>query len=424
MNKVDSICQSVKHRYLNPSHLLMLVILFISFALIGNVNSQDKILPNDEYISRQLSFHNNGGRVELKKYSISRKTTVINTHRDIHLNIAGAWAISTGSRDVIVAILDDGFFYNHEDLAGNIWINPGESGIDENGVVKRANGIDDDNNGYIDDVFGWDFIFDDPDPDCYIFDGRDMGKIAMYGHATSAMGIIGARGNNEIGVAGINWDISMMLLKTCAQGTTVAKRAENTAEAIRYAVDNGARIINWSGGVGIYDSTTLRILHDAIDYAERYDVLIVAAAGNSLKNIDLDENTFYPACFHNDNIITVGEVDFDGTLYVEPEGTKFIGGSNFGVKNVDITAIAQNYTAQLFNTVGIYGIGAGTSDAAPVISGVAALIYSIRPDLNGPEVKRILIQSCRKLPDLVGKVGSGGMVDACEALKLAQKWKK
>lgn len=174
--------------------------------------------------------------------------------------------------------------------------NPGEVGLDEHGRHKEVNGVDDDLNGYVDDVVGYDFYFDDPDPDGYVFDGRDMTRIAPYSHALTAMGIIGARGNNGIGVAGINWNVSMMLLKTCAQGTTISKRAENTAKAIRYAVDNGARLINWSGGVSVSDSANMKELSEAITYAGEHGVLLVVAAGNLRKNRDLKENYIFPTC--------------------------------------------------------------------------------------------------------------------------------
>ena len=422
--EIKTIHYSIAQRDLFPALIFILLFSAIFLLLFGMTLAQDEKIPNDPYFKWQVSYHNDGGDMELKRYSISKSTLNINTSRDIHHNITRAWNITTGSKAVVVAVIDDGFFYEHEDLKGNIWTNPGESGIGDDGRLKQANGIDDDNNGYVDDVMGWDFYFDDPDPDAYIFDGRDVDKIAIYWHSISALGIIGARGNNGTGVAGINWDVSMMLLKTCAQGNTTIKRAENTARAIRYAVDNGARLINWSGGIGKSDSISMRHLKEAIDYAEEKGILLILAAGNSLKNIDLEENYIYPACYPNENIISVGEVDFDGTLYTVPEGSKFIGGSNYGVKNVDIAALAQNYTTSLYNNVSIYGIGSGTSNAAPVVSGVAALIFSIRPDLTGPEVKQIILESCKRLPDLEGKVASGGMVDALAALKLALSRKK
>ena len=146
----------------------------------------------------------------------------------------------------------------------------------------------------------------------------DPTRIQPYWHSISPMGIIGAKGNNKIGVAGINWEVSMMLLKIGAQGIKKGevdtKRIERAAEAIHYAVNNGARVINWSGFVRDLRLEKLRQLKRAITYAEEKGVLLVVGAGNDAKNIDLEENFTYPACFENENIITVAEIDFKGNL--------------------------------------------------------------------------------------------------------------
>ena len=132
---------------------------------------------------------------------------------------------------------------------------------------------------------GWDFAFDDPDPDCYIFDGMRRDSIQPYWHSISALGIIGAKGNNGIGVAGINWDVSMMLLKIGAQGIgrdeKDTERPGRAAKAIRYAADNGARVINWSGFVSDPTPAALEELRAAIEYAGKKNVLLVVGAGNS-----------------------------------------------------------------------------------------------------------------------------------------------
>lgn len=109
--------------------------------------------------------------------------------------------------------LDDGFFCWHEDIAPNVWQNPGETGADDRGRDRRTNGVDDDRNGFVDDVVGWDFVCEDPDPDHYVYDGKDRTRTQPYWHSISALGIIGAKGDNGIGVAGINWTVSLMRLK-------------------------------------------------------------------------------------------------------------------------------------------------------------------------------------------------------------------
>jgi subtilisin family serine protease len=182
------------------------------------------VIPDDPLWSRQISYLNPGGSIAFDNASWRASERTFNCVRGIDLNLTRAWSITTGSSDVVVAILDDGFFYDHEDIRENIWRNLGETGVDEKGYDRRFNGVDDDNNGYVDDVMGWDFRFGDPDPDCYIFDGMDATRVQHYNHSMPAMGIIGAKGDNCIGVAGINWDVSMMLLKIGAQGIKPPKR--------------------------------------------------------------------------------------------------------------------------------------------------------------------------------------------------------
>jgi len=392
---------------------------FLLLLLCTGVAAQEVMIPDDPFFRYQVSYDNHGGQAVIDMTSRKRSPVKLQLQPGIHLQMTRAWTITTGSRATVVALLDDGFFYNHEDVRENIWRNKGETGPDEDGYPRASNGIDDDGNGYVDDVIGWDFVFDDPDPDCYIFDGKLTDRIAPYWHSIDALGIIGARGNNGVGVAGINWKVSLMLLKCAAQGDTGRDRAERTARAIRYAADNGARAINWSGFVREDRPEKLALLREAVDYAGSKGVLLIVGAGNDARDIDLEENCFYPACFESDNIIVVAEVDFDGTLYKVPEGSKYIGGSNYGAQNVDIAALAQNYTTQLKDNCSTYGLGGGTSDATPVVTGVAALVFSLRPDLSGSQVKEILIRSATKLPALEGKVRCAGMVNAWEALKSA-----
>ncbi|NIM57556.1 MAG: S8 family serine peptidase [Candidatus Aminicenantes bacterium] len=403
-------------------YFLFLSLLVLSYNLCTN-NSQ---IPNDEFFKYQISFFNDGSKVTVPRVSYKKSPIELNPVEGIHLNILPAWEITTGSADTIVAVMDDGFFYSHEDIKQNLWKNAGETGLDSDGNLKETNGLDDDQNGYVDDVMGYDFYFNDPDPDCYIFEGKLDSVIAPYWHSIPALGIIGARGNNEIGVAGINWEVSMMLLKMMAQGSVSIKdpcsRVPKAAEAIRYAVDNSARVINWSGFVSCLDQEKLKPLQDAIDYAEEKGVLIVTGAGNNKENIDLEENYTFPSCFQNENLLVVAEIDFDGYLYEVERDSKYVGGSNFGVQNVDIAALSQNFTTGLRHNHSVYRLSGGTSNSAPVVSGVAALIFSIRPDLDGLEVKEILMRSATRLQGLQGKVKSGGMVNAFDALKLAQSY--
>lgn len=401
------------------SAVFVLLLFFGSSALLG----QEKI-PNDPYYRYQFSFHNPGGKIRINTRSYKPSTEEFDAEKGIDLNIEKTWTITTGSKSVVVALLDDGFCYDHPDIKDNIWHNPGESGKDEDGFDKETNGVDDDHNGFVDDVIGWDFVFDRPDPDCHVFDGMDRTRIAPYWHSLHAMGIIGAKGNNGIGVAGINWDVSMMLLKIGVQGIGRGQvdtaRAERAAKAIRYAADNGARVINWSGFVDDTRPEQLTLLRKAVDYAAAKNVLIVLAAGNDANDIGLDENCLFPQCFDTENMIRVAEIDFQGKLYRVEPSSKFIRGSNYGAKRVEIAALAMNYTTDINGGIGVYELTGGTSSAAPVVSGVAALMLSVNPRLTAVQVKSLLIQTVTKLPALKGKVTSEGMVNAYQAVLAAK----
>jgi subtilisin family serine protease len=397
------------------------LILFV--LLVAARAPVERVIPNDPYFKFQVSFLNPGGKLAVERTSVKPSAITLDAAAGIDSNVTRAWTISTGSRAVVVALLDDGFFYAHEDLAGNIWANPGESGPDASGHAKETNGFDDDGNGYADDVMGWDFAFDDPDPDCYIFDGMDRTRIQPYWHSISALGIIGARGNNGIGVAGINWDVSLMLLKIGAQGIGRDEkdtlRPGRAAKAIRYAADNGARIVNWSGFVSDPTPEALAELRAAIEYAGRKDVLLVVGAGNSGVDIDRPENFTYPACFDLDNILTVAMVDFRGGLVRYRAGDRWLG-SNFGPAKVDIAAVEESFTTFVENGRSVYRMAGGTSNAGPAVAGIAALTLSVQPCLGAAALKKILMGSARRLPGLAGRVGCGGLVDAYAALLAAR----
>ena len=378
--------------------------------------------PDDPWFPQQASFWSPGGTAVLSRRSHRAGTDTLTIAPGIALEAPRAWALTTGSHAVIVALLDDGFFYRHEDIAGNLWHNPGESGRDASGLPHEANGVDDDGNGYVDDVIGWDFVFGDPDPDPYAFDGMDRSRIQPYWHSISAMGIIGAVGNNGIGVAGINWTVSLMPLRIGAQGIRRGERdtarVTTAARAIRYAVDNGARVINWSGYVDTRDPAELAPLRDAVAYAATRGVLLVTGAGNDGKDLDLDANCLYPQCFDLPNQIRVAQLALDGTRYRYSTGGQERG-SNYGVRRVEIAAIGQHFSTDLYHDRSIYEMTNGTSSAGPVVAGVAALVLSVRPDLDATGLKDILIRSAVPLATLRGVVSSGGVVNAWRAVRLA-----
>jgi subtilisin family serine protease len=206
-----------------------------------------------------------------------------------------AWDTTQGG-GVVVAVVDTGLDYNHEDIAGNVWSNDGETGLDGNGNDKRSNGIDDDSNGLIDDWHGWDFVTTDGTP-------GDNNPMDDHGHGTHVSGTIAAMGNNGLGVVGVAPHAKIVLVKgldAFGSGST-----EDLANAIIYAADNGASVINnsWGGG-----GTTPQTLIDAVSYA--HDVkgaVVVAAAGNSNADVGKETYGFYPACIRD--VIAVAAVD-------------------------------------------------------------------------------------------------------------------
>jgi len=216
----------------------------------------------------------------------------------------------------------------------------------------------------------------------------------------------------------------MMLLKIGARGTKRGDfdrlRVDRAVKAIHYAVDHGAKVINWSGFVDDKRPDKLAGLKAAIQYAGAHDVLVVVAAGNSMKDLDEDQNCTYPQCFNEPNMLNVAEIGFDGELDAY-SGSDRISGSNYGVHRVHIAAIARNFTTDVRNGVSVYRLAGGTSNAAPVVTGIAALVLSVRPELKAVELRQVLMDSSRKLASLKGKIASGGLVDAYGAVTLAMR---
>jgi subtilisin family serine protease len=290
-----------------------------------------------------------------------------------------AWDLFTGSPDIVIADTDTGIDYNHPDLLDNIWVNTGEI---------PDNGIDDDGNGFIDDVIGWDFAADNNDP------------IDRNNHGSHTAGTIGAVGNNGIGVVGVNWQVKIMPLKICP---TFSCSLPAAVRAIDYAIMMGARAINASwGGTGVNQA-----LRDAIGRAEAAGVLFIAAAGNS--RADIDTRPFYPVGYGNNNIIGVSATTNNDGL---------AGFSNFGAKGVHLGAPGSGILSTTRN--GNYGSMSGTSMAAPHVTGAAALVWGYNPDLTAGEVKTILLKSVDPIPALDGKTITGGRLNIFKALQMAQ----
>lgn len=365
------------------------------------------------------------------------------------LNRVGApsvWSITTGSSTVAVANIDSGIDYAHPDLYLNIYLNQGElpfpvgpgglveskldadriitfrdlnarnpdgslingafvSDLNKNGYIdgedlvfdpRWSNGVDNDGNGYVDDLVGWDFADNDNDP----YD--------TFGHGTHTAGTIGAIGNNSVGVIGMNWDVQIMALKIFGDHSGGAS-SEAVANAIYYAVNQGARVSNNSYG-GSFGQTG-DIIYNAISYANQHGHLFVTAAGNAPINNDFSPSRTYPASYDLPNIISVAASDANDRL---------AGYSSFGLKSVDIAAPGNN----ILSTVpGGYGHATGTSMAAPHVAGAAALLFAMRPNFAAWQVKYALMLSVDKTPSLRYTVFSGGRLNVARAAMVADGFK-
>jgi subtilisin family serine protease len=319
-------------------------------------------IPNDGDFSYQWSFHNTG-------------QTGGTPGADI--KALAAWDISTGSNSVVVAVIDTGVLYNHSDLSANIWDNTGEI---------PGNGIDDDDNGYIDDIRGWDFVNADNDP------------IDDQKHGTHVSGTIGAVGNNAIGVAGVNWQVKIMPLKAFdqyGQGST-----SDAIEAIKYANANGASVISNSWGGPDYSQG----LEDAINASP---AVVVCAAGNFARNND--QNPLYPTSYNSPNIISVAATDQNDFL------APF---SNFGLSSVDLAAPGTNIWSTYLD--GNYYSMSGTSMATPHVSGVAALVKAVNPRLSTRQIKNIILNNVDVKSSLFGKVNTSGRLNAFKSVIAAR----
>ncbi|MFH0968622.1 MAG: S8 family serine peptidase [Methanobacteriota archaeon] len=290
-----------------------------------------------------------------------------------------AWAMSTGSSNIVVAVIDTGVDYTHPDLEANIWTNPGEI---------PNNGIDDDGNGYVDDIHGWDFINGDNDP------------MDDNGHGTHCAGVIGAVGNNGIGISGVNQKVKIMPLKFLRKdgnGDTAA-----SLNAIAYARRMGADVISCSWGGTVRSQS----LADAIAATNN---LVVCAAGNEGTSNDVIQH--YPSGFEYPQIISVAASDASDGI---PSY------SNYGQTSVDVAAPGDWILSTYPTALGYQYIKMkGTSMAVPHVSGLAALLLSINPGLTPDQLKQLIIDNADKVPAFSGKTVSGGRIDAARSLSAA-----
>lgn len=332
--------------------------------------------PNDALFGLLWGMHNTGQTVN--------GTAGI---PDADIDAPEAWDITTGSSSVVVAVVDSGVSTLSvvNDLSGNIWSNPGE--IPENG-------IDDDSNGYVDDVVGWDFVFDDNSPN------------DANGHGTHVAGTVAAVGNNSTGVTGVSWSTKIMALRFLdARGSG---STEDAISAILYANAKGAHVINNSWGGAPYSQS----LKDAIDASS---AVVVCAAGNGGSDSIGDDNDavpHYPSSYTSSNLIAVAATD---------QNDNRASFSNYGPTSVDVAAPGVNILSTL--STGGYGYLAGTSMAAPHVAGLAALIHTVSSSassgnrtLAATDIIQTIKDTVDPLSSLSGVIATGGRINAYTAV--------
>ena len=304
-----------------------------------------------------------------------------NTSRGIDIDAARAWGVTTGSSNVIVAVIDTGIRYTHRDLSSRMWRNPGEI---------AGNGVDDDNDGFVDNIYGMDAFNRDGDP------------MDDHSHGTHCAGTIGASANDGYEHVGVAWNVRLMACKfLSAEGSGYLSDA---VKCIDWAVSKGAKVLSNSWGGGGYSQT----MYDSIARAKNSGVLFIAAAGNSAS--DNDTTPAYPASYALENVISVAAVDLEG---------RRAWWSNYGRNTVHLGAPGVGIYSTVADADDAYAIYSGTSMATPHVAGVAALLLSHRPSSTIEDLRARLINTTRPLADLSGKTVSGGMVHAYNAL-LAQ----
>lgn len=345
---------------------------------------------NDTYLDAQWGINNTGSYT----YYIGGTSYQETSKEGVDINLFEGWDAYRARNDseVIVAIIDTGVCYEHPDLVEHMWINPGEI---------PDNGIDDDGNGYIDDVYGWDFYNNDNT----VFHSETYtdpsGTVGEDDHGTHIAGIIAATADNGVGVTGVasNVNVKIMSLKING-GKNAEGTAENAIKAIKYAEEMGAKVVNLSWGSYSPDED-LRIA------IEESKMLFVCAAGNN--GVDTDVKPMYPASFDCDNIISVTYINPMGKLVSSTSGYfATLKGSNYGLKSVDIAAPGTDILSTVPNG---YAYKSGSSMAAPFVTGMAAIAFAYNPDFYATQVKDAILSTAKYYADMDQKMTSPGIPD-------------
>ncbi|MDQ1610389.1 MAG: serine protease [Pyrinomonadaceae bacterium] len=320
------------------------------------------------------------------------------------INAPGAWDRTTGSKSVVVGVIDEGVDVNHPDLQPNIWVNPVEGAL--------PNGQDDDGNGLIDDNNGWDFVHNDRT----VYDGPGTGPdgFPVDGHGTHVAGTIGAKGDNSIGVTGVNWDVSILSIKVIgADGGSVSNiiSGYNYARQLRASGVNLRVLNNSYGGPGksLAALDAVRLLNDA-------GILFVVAAGNDTRDNFISPD--YPSNYDLPNVLAVAATD---------SGDNLSNFSNFSSRLVSIGApgtsilstIARTSAGQAYDTTNGYRLVSGTSMASPHVAGAAALVISASPNITMGQLRGVLAYTGDRLAVLNPITTTGRRLNVANAINAA-----
>ena len=324
------------------------------------------------------------------------KLWAFNSTSGMSVNEAYDLLPNSEAQEIIVAVVDTGVDHNHEDLKDIMWRNEKEI---------QGNGIDDDNNGYIDDIHGINTLVRDAQ-------GRaTMNTMASHWHGTHVSGTIAATQNNGLGIAGVASNVKIMAIRTVPDDSD--ELDSNIVEAYKYAAQNGARLINCSFGKSYNEGGM--VVRDVInEIGKKYNTLVIASAGNDSMGPynwhDNDTSPKYPASFNSENLLVVASTTSAGAL------SSF---SNIGKNTVDVAAPGSN----IYSTIngGKYGMASGTSMASPNTTGVAAMVLSYNPTLSAVELKDVLMKSVTKVPNFNGMLVSGGRINMKAALAKSKK---
>jgi subtilisin family serine protease/subtilisin-like proprotein convertase family protein len=311
---------------------------------------------------------------------------------DADMDSTEAWDVTIGTRQQVVAVIDTGVQITHPDLAANIYVNPGEI---------PGNGIDDDGNGFVDDVNGWDFASNDNNPN------------DIEGHGTHVAGIIGAVGNNGIGIAGVNWNVSILPVRVLAPSGGTIEAIVGGIDYVTMLRENGVPIAAANASYGGPGSRFYEDVENGFD-AERDAIVrfiqeggtFVAAAGNDSADND-DDITSFPASYKIPGLISVASTDWDDRMS---------GFSNYGAETVDLGAPGD----EILSTVPTdsYAYMGGTSMASPQVAGAVALLRAVKPTASAVEIRQTLLDSVDPIADLQGKTVSGGRLNIARALEI------